>query len=353
MYFIGWSRPTWPGEYRGLRPAIRATLEVLACGLGPAARSTWPYTGVVVPLLIVLPAAALAAAAWRWRAERLRALDLLLFLAAYASLACCVGWSRAGLGPRIGFALHYALLSAPALCGAYLAWEAYPPRGFAGFLGAMISALACICHLPNLQEAWATGTVRRAIMTSFEEDVRAGMPSWKLTQRPHATVIGLVKEFPQMFPSRVRSLRARNVKPYRQWQLIPVVPLRMQPAELHEVVWNEGAGTATGHDPYLVFRFRKPQYAWGIRLTCTYEGRLDEPASFQAFWKLSSGNDFSERERTTVIRIAEKQRQIIVPIDDVIDRFRIDPDNKPRAFRISRLELLREPDPAVAVLGPR
>jgi hypothetical protein len=55
----------------------------------------------------------------------------------------------------------------------------------------------------------------------------------------------------------------------------------------------------------------------------------------------------------TISRIAEKERQIIVPIDDVIDSLRIDPDPRPRAFRISRLELMREPDPAVAVLGFR
>ena len=78
-----------------------------------------------------------------------------------------------------------------------------------------------------------------------------------------------------MFPSRVRSLRARNVNPYRQWQLIPVVPLRMPPSALHEVIWDDGAGRATGHDPYMVFHFRKPQYAWAIRLTCAYDHRVE------------------------------------------------------------------------------
>jgi hypothetical protein len=79
---------------------------------------------------------------------------------------------------------------------------------------------------------------------------------------------------------------------------------------------------------------------------------MDDTAVFQAFWKLSGRNEFTDKERMSVITIAENEKQIILPIDDVIDSLRIDPDTRPRAFRISRLELMREPDPdpAVAVL---
>jgi len=354
IYSIGWQKPTWAGTYQGLAPVMRTALEFLTAGLGPAARSgfgsTWPYSGAAVPLLMLLPAGALAAAAWRWREERLRALGLLLFLAAFTSLALGVGYGRAGMGPGIGFFPHYALLATPALCGAYLAWEAYAPRGFAGLVGAAISTLACMCYVPNLYEAWSVGTARRAIMNAFEEDVKAGMPPRKLVQRPHATVIGLYSELPDLLPSRVRTLRSRDINQFRRAHLMPVVPLRIKPAALHDIIWKDGAGKATGHDPYLIYRFPKPQYAWGIRLTCSYEGHMDDPAAFQAFWKLSGRNEFTEGERTAVFTIRENEREIILPIDDVIDSLRIDPDVRPRDFRISRLELIREPDPSLSVL---
>jgi hypothetical protein len=352
LYSIGYHAPPHPRS-PGFASVLRMGLEVLSAGLGgPAARSTWPYLGAAVLLLLLLVAGALVSAAWRCRSERLRALGLLLFLGGFASLALAVGWGRSGYGPLAGFHSRYALLAAPALCGAYLAWEAYAPRGWAGFVGAMISTLACMCYVPNLEMAWPSGAAQRDALDAFERDVKAGAPPQRIA-RQHYSPRVFSAQWKDVLAPRVNNLRSRNIHQFRQEQLRPVVPLRIQPAELHDVIWNDGACKATGHDPYMVFRFRKPQYAWGIRLTCTYEGRRDEPATFQAFWKLSGRNDFSERERTTIITIAEKEKKIILPIDDVIDSFRIDPDTRPGAFRISRLELMREPDPPATAPGFR
>jgi hypothetical protein len=77
-------------------------------------------------------------------------MGLLLFLGAFTSLALAVGWGRSGDGPFVGFQSRYALLATPALCGAYLAWEVYAPRGLAGLVGMMIFTLACLCYVPNL-----------------------------------------------------------------------------------------------------------------------------------------------------------------------------------------------------------
>ena len=213
----------------------------------------------------------------------------------------------------------------------------------------MICTSACMCYVPNLQEAWSYGAAQQASLNAFQADVEAGMPSQRLVQRPYATSLLPSKE---LLASRVRDLRSLNFNQFRRAHLTPVVPLGIEPATLHDIVWRDGAGSATSNDPYLIFRFPKPQYAWGIRLTCSYKGRMDDPAIFQAFWKLSGSNEFTDKERMSAITIAENEKQIILPIDAVIDSLRIDPDTKPRAFRISGLELLREPDPdpSVAVL---
>jgi hypothetical protein len=348
LYFLGYRSAAHHPAHRGLLSVLRAGLEFLTAALGPTAHWTWPYSGAAVLLPVLLAAGALALAVWRRPGERRRALGLLLYLGAFALLACAVGWGRSGFGPFAGFQPRYAILSAPALCGAFLAWELYAPRGFAGLAGAVICTSACMFYVPNLQGAWSFGATSRASVRAFLADVDAGMPARRLVQRPYAAWVYPDRD---RLAAMVRDLRSRDINQFRRSHNTPSAPLSIEPATLHDISWRDCAGRATGPDPYIVFRFRKPQYAWRIRLTCTYEGRMDTPAVFQASWKRTGRRESTDRRRTLMTTIAEHEKQIILPIDDVIDCLRIDPDVRPRDFRISRLELMREPDsdPSVTV----
>jgi hypothetical protein len=206
-------------------------------------------------------------------------------------------------------------------------------------------------YVPNLQMAWSHGTTYRASMGAFERDIEAGMPSPRIAQQQYGASFFLIPS--DLIASRVRQLRLRDINQFRQEHLTAVVPLRIEPSPLQDVVRHDRAGGATDHDPYVVYRFRKPHYAWGIRLTCSYEGQMDSPAALQAFWKLRGRNEFTDRERMASFTIRGNEEQVFLLIDDVIDSLRIDPDTWPRRFRISRMELIREPDPSVAVLGSK
>jgi hypothetical protein len=345
LYSIGYRSPPHHPAHRGLRSVMRAGLEFLTAALGMTAISTWPYSGAAVLLTLLLAAGVLSIAAWRRPGERRRALGLLLYLGAFATLAFAVGWGRSGFGPFAGIQSRYAMLAVPALCGAFFAWELYAPRGFAGLAGAVICTSACMLYVPNLQGAWSFGAVQRANARAFLADVDAGMPAQKLAQRPYAASI-----YPDRnrLAAKLRDLRSRDINQFRRAHNTPIVPLSIEPPP-QDLPGSDGAGRATGQDSHVVFCFRRPQYAWRIRLTCTYKGRMDTPAVLQASWRLTGRGESTDRHRTFMTTIAENEKQIILPIDDVIDCLRIDSDVRPRDFRISRLELLREPDSDLSV----
>lgn len=119
---------------------------------------------------------------------------------------------------------------------------------------------------------------------------------------------------------------------------VPVVPI-----ELNQMTWQEGVGRGTGVDPNLVFALKSPTYVYGIRLKYVVQ-YSKQRASLRALWKRSDRNKFSVAERNILVNVETgKENATIIPVNDTIDRYRIDLEDQTSAIQISEIELLLPP----------
>ena len=110
---------------------------------------------------------------------------------------------------------------------------------------------------------------------------------------------------------------------------------------------GRGVGQGTGVDPYLVFALRRPAYVYGIKLKYMVH-RDKKTAPLRVSWKRSDRNEFSMAERNVFVNVETgKENTTIIPVNDTIDRYRIDLEDPTSAIRISEIELLLPP-PALA-----
>lgn len=108
------------------------------------------------------------------------------------------------------------------------------------------------------------------------------------------------------------------------------------------MTWKNGAGRATGDEPHLVFALPKPRYVGGVRLTYVHSNKENRPPLFQMFWKRSGQKGFTEDQHylNYALDTGPQGYNVTVWIGDIIDQFRVHPDNKECDFRISKMVLL-------------
>jgi hypothetical protein len=92
--------------------------------------------------------------------------------------------------------------------------------------------------------------------------------------------------------------------------------------------------------PIMVFVLPKPTRVSAIRLRFTYEGAR-EPVPFAFGWKGAStpGHD-GEHSVNWLQRTGDAELTRLIWIDDVVELFRITPDNKPSKFKLKEITLL-------------
>jgi hypothetical protein len=117
VYFVGLQS----GAGTGVRPgaALETAFKFLALGLGPGTGAWWFASVLAVAGLLA------GAGLVLYRARRRGAWLLLVFFLAGLILAGEIGRSRAQGIPYFGLPDRYALIAAPLLCCAYLAYERY------------------------------------------------------------------------------------------------------------------------------------------------------------------------------------------------------------------------------------
>ncbi len=120
-------------------------------------------------------------------------------------------------------------------------------------------------------------------------------------------------------------------------------------AAFHDITWAGEVARGTGPDPYIVYALRRPTFVYGVEVWFTLTNDQKSPAAFQAFWARSSVNHFCEEERTVHFTLLEptapgpRMAKLTLWIFDTIDQLRLDPDAKPCAFQLHRVELLTKP----------
>ncbi|MEJ7636691.1 MAG: hypothetical protein WKF75_01575 [Singulisphaera sp.] len=151
VYAVDYRKPYYAHDpsSAGPRAFLRTSLQVLSVGFGPAVRSSWPWSGLVVLGLWVLSRAVLAKAGHE-RPGGLEPWDSSCS-GAQLSLVLALGWGRPTGSPTVGFQSRYATLTTPALCCIYFIWEITARRP-SDSARACLFGLACLMLVPNTRE---------------------------------------------------------------------------------------------------------------------------------------------------------------------------------------------------------
>lgn len=341
-YLVGFVRPPYHPPSPSVAAAARGGLQVLAMSLGPFGARAWPWSAAVLVALVAATLALLLGSLRTNTPERPRALGLVVALGAVLALLAATGISRAGLGPDVGFASRYAMLSAPVLPAVVFAWVLYGGR-FALLVQASLFAVLCLALSINVRHALEYGAHRRAQADALLQDVRAGAPDEVLAQKHWRHFYPMEA----LLARRLRMLReaahgpfrggprASGSGPCRQWHAAPVRPLGG-----HNMRWRDGIGGAEGPDPYVILGLLELERVCAVRFTVVHRSPAAE-APLKVYWARNNEGWFSE-ERHWAGRIPSNPdpQAILVWINDEVDLLRLDPDEGTVEFRVTAIELL-------------
>jgi hypothetical protein len=341
-YFQGFVRPKL-GPPGGIWDACRTVLQALSMSLGDPATALWPWAAFGVAAILVGQAAILAIAWFREPERRIQIAGLACVLLAVLIMELGLGWARSGQGDRAGFQNRYTLAAVPALLGAYFTFAGFGPRISRQLAPMILFTGACILLWPNLQEGWAAGQRVGLGVASFEQDLAAGMPPFRLVRR-HTPFLHPSQERLQ---SSLQLLHRSGIGRFRSLQPDPQFgerKLDLNPTELTSARWNAGVVDVTGVDPWIRFDLPRPMPVSGIRIRYSHVGPDGTPARFRLAWRRPGQHDFPAEQQVANWNLPTGTNQkIIVWIDDVVSQIRLQPDNRRCQFTISELTLLVPP----------
>jgi hypothetical protein len=197
-------------------PSLGATLQFLALGLGPVARSSWLLSILVTAAVLLSGISVAALAVVRHKGpERHRALGLLVFLGNIVLFALAIGWGRAeAISIFGGWPLRYVLLAVPALYASFFAWELYGPPKFR--TAAQLTLFLIICFLTpfNTVQGLAYGKWYRKGMDRVSQDLAAGVPRSVLAERHNEFLLHSVS--PDQLASLMSMLHHKKIGPFAQ-----------------------------------------------------------------------------------------------------------------------------------------
>jgi hypothetical protein len=347
FYFVGYQRVPYFPTSPTVRHTIKTALQFLTMAFGPAVRRWWPVSGLVTAMILTGAVLLVSAIAWRYPKERIRALGFLLFLGAMTSLGLAIGLGRNGFEPR------YITLAVPVLCCVYLISTVYMRRAAGNFVRLVLLAIVCLCLRRNTQSGLQYGRLLRNELGSFESEMRAGTPPYRLI---HAHLWYLHINV-QVLNDYLPLLRSANVGQFRFLRDNPAfreISVPLTPVELHHSSWNGHIARTTAPDASIVFALPQSVYVDGIRLKYTVENkdgilplfsiawRNDHASAFtreNSYWTSPTG-DRANWERGSWLRIGRPESELLFWICDRIREIRIQPDSQPCVFKLSELVLL-------------
>lgn len=350
FYFVGYQsqRSSFAGP--GLRASVRATLQLLSFGFGPAAPAFWPYLLVAAPLLMLISAVVLLRAGALRQEERTRALGLLLFLGGVACLALGIGWGRSEFYPR------YTTLMVPSLCCVYFVWTLYGVPTSRQVLQMGLFTLMASMGSTNFLEGRDYARGRHEQYKGFERDLTAGNSVYELV-KDHGPFLA-VGTYNELIDS-LRLLHDAKIGQYQRLQpnAPPVreVPLPVVPAAVRQATWNKSIAVTTDGNAHLLFTLKKAQPVHAIRLRYTYKKSNSGPGFgrsgpvIKLMWKHSGQNQFAVAAPDSLLKPQPRQfafepepskDTVTIWVFDTLDQFRIYPDTEPCVFQLSEIVLL-------------
>lgn len=199
-------------DFAGVATSVRTSLQFVTTSIGPAGRTTWPASGLVIAVLCAATAVLLLVA-WRTRPrERVRAAGFLAILGGLGCVALAIGVSRAGMGWTVGFSPRYVMLACPILCVIYLAWLVYGGKRWSRF-GPGLLCVGLLVLLPvnnRLGLRWAKEQSKYD--QAFLADVRAGVSPSELAERHWNVLSGEITDM----ADHIESMRRTGLGIYKR-----------------------------------------------------------------------------------------------------------------------------------------
>jgi hypothetical protein len=340
LYFRGFRAGLHPEPTGGVVDVGRTGLQFLAGGIGVPAARFWPWSGWVTLVLLVLGLVFLSRAWAAWPDERPRAFGLAVFVAAMLALAAGVGWGRGWAGERAGFQDRYFTMASPLWCGLMLVFRLYSPAPIARLVQSAFFAALCAFAWPNTEAGLEYGRDVAARSQALAHDLAAGVPAYQIVRKFTPFLHPSQDEVSRLLPI----LRDARFGPFRALRDSPgfrEVPLALEPTRVYLARWEGTTAHVTGVDPQITFTLARPGPVAGIRIDYAHSNRQGAPARFQLSWKRPGQASYTDAQRyTNWILPTGSGRETTVWIDDVLEQFRIQPDNQPCEFRFDQITLL-------------
>jgi hypothetical protein len=293
-----------PYYLQAVPPAVvlRTALKFLTGGLGYAGQVFWPLSGVTVLSLLALTGGGLLFAVLRGRPlQRSRATGLLFFMAALLCLALSTGLGR----PGHGFATHYFILAAPALCWAYIAWLVCGPPAGGRFVQTVLFTLAAFTFAFNFPGGRDLGRVRREKAEALQADLRAGKSLYEILGLHGPTLYpfpfgGGATAHPWL-EDCLRSLHRAGIGDFRllkdEWPTLREVALPPEAAVSGETTEGDGLRPEGTAETYRLFLLAKPRFVYGIRLNYWVQPGDKRIPFIKVYWKRSDQAGFPLAQR--------------------------------------------------------
>jgi hypothetical protein len=266
-------------------------------------------------------------------------------------LALGFGWGRAGFGEGYGLGPAYIDIALPVLFCIYYNWGACYPYTTGRFVQTVLLILVCSLFWRNCEAGLDYARSSHSQEVAFVRDLRAGTPPLVLAQRYWPTFApndpadadGVIQEL----DGYMRMLNRAGIGKFRLLkQPLPSpreIDFSNHPASSHHItLQQDGTARGTGDNPSLLFALNKPQFVYGIRLTCSCDVTAN-PASLHLLWQHSKYNDFdySDHAASQSCRLMRpEETTVTIWVYQTIDHFRVKPECDPCVFRISAIVLL-------------
>lgn len=338
LYFQGLEKPTAMPPNPGLWNSLRTGIQFGCMVFGYAALKYWRWLGWPAVAIVLLSLAVLVAA-WRRTPERLRASGLLVILAGVAGTAVGVAWGRSGFDYGAGLQMRYVTLVALAPCCLYYIWEVCGPTALAPWARAGFFALATAIVLFNIRGALKAAKTKGDALQTLEEDVRAGVPVYRLARR----YTPLVQHSPDVVALGLRAFHQAGIGVFKDLREDPPfreIPLPVEPVAVEQLTWSDGTARGSGPDSYLLFALPEPRYVAGIRIAYTHANQSGSSPVFRACWKGKGQTDFSPGQSFSSRYLDTGQAAVTLYIGEVVEQLRLYPDDRPFQFYIESMVLL-------------
>ena len=342
FYFVDYQRPPQIDRNGALTPILRTAVQFLALGIGPVGSAAWRVAGGLVAALAASSALLLVATALRHPERRPRALGMLAVLGGFGLLTLGLAWGRAGGGERAGLEPRYVTLAAPIPCLAVLCWTLHGGPILRRLIPMTAFAAFCVLLWPNASIGLQQARDRRMRSDAVLEDLRAGLPPSAIISRHTPFLHTSQDDLAAMLPL----LRRARVGPFRTLgDDLPMEEIRLSPAPtaLSLARWDPKTETieVTGVDPWATYALDRRRQVVGIRIRYDHDNSMGIPARFKLDWRRSDQPGYpSDQSDNRWTLPTGPDRETTVWIDEPIDAFRIQPDNRPCRFRIRALTLL-------------